>query len=213
MDNLHLASLVGAGVVTAKRLGGRTLVIGKSMALWRHDLERLGGFESVKDVLAEDHVLGNRVETELHKRVVISSQPVFNVSVNRSVMDFMRRYARWAVIQRTAVSGPTYLAQALLNPVPLALLGFSLANGQVSPGLLAWIAVAKLLLHVATAMAQGNRFRPVWLVAVWTLDLALFACWVHGLYTREVNWRGNRLRVTHGSLLVPLEPGVARFAA
>src|SRR5262249_54884436 len=54
LDNVHLASTIATGMVAAHRLAGRELVVGKSMALWRHDLELLGGFESVANVLAED---------------------------------------------------------------------------------------------------------------------------------------------------------------
>jgi ceramide glucosyltransferase len=42
---------------------GRDFVVGKSMALRRSDLDALGGFEAVKDVLAEDWVMGRMVRS------------------------------------------------------------------------------------------------------------------------------------------------------
>ena len=61
-DNLHLTGVITPGVVAAKLLAHKDYVIGKSMAMRRADLEALGGFEAVKNVLAEDFVLGRAVD-------------------------------------------------------------------------------------------------------------------------------------------------------
>ena len=45
---------------SAHRVFGRPITVGKSMAMRRADLERVGGWESVAGVLAEDDVLGQR---------------------------------------------------------------------------------------------------------------------------------------------------------
>ena len=60
-DNLHLTGVITPGVVAAKLLAHKDYVIGKSMAMRRADLEVLGGFEAVNNVLAEDFVLGRAV--------------------------------------------------------------------------------------------------------------------------------------------------------
>src|SRR5512138_1576500 len=75
-DNLHLAGAVAPGMVASKRLAGQDIVVGKSMALRRGDVAALGGFEAVKDVLAEDWVIGRWVGTRLGKRVVLARTPV-----------------------------------------------------------------------------------------------------------------------------------------
>jgi ceramide glucosyltransferase len=204
IDNLHLGSSVAPGMVAAQRIGGRDLVVGKSMALWRHDLLALGGFDSVKDHLAEDHVLGKRVSTELHKRVVISSLPVYNVASQKSVGDFFRRYRRWAVIHRTAVAPTTYLAQALLNPVPLALAGWALSQSRQALMLLWGVGFLKVALDLSCSTLLGIPWmRRRALPAILLKDTLLFFAWTYGLFVRTVNWRGNRLRVTTGSRLVP----------
>ncbi|HEY1908649.1 MAG TPA: glycosyltransferase, partial [Myxococcaceae bacterium] len=106
LDNVHLASTVATGMVASDRAARRPLVVGKSMALWRQDLELLGGFESVANVLAEDHVLGNRIRRELRAGIAVSNLPVWNIAVEKSVGHFFRRYLRWSVIHRTAISFP-----------------------------------------------------------------------------------------------------------
>ena len=91
LDNLHLGGTIAPGMVSAQRVLKKDLVVGKSMALWRHDLELLGGFASVANVLAEDHVLGNRLVRELGAGVAVSSLPVWNIAVEKSVGSFFRR--------------------------------------------------------------------------------------------------------------------------
>jgi len=205
LDNVHLASTVATGMVAAGRVGGKPLVVGKSMALWRQDLELLGGFESVANVLAEDHALGNRIRRELRAGVAVSSLPVWNIAVEKSVGHFFRRYLRWSVIHRTAISFPTYLAESLLNPIPLAVIGYALRPTSGAATTLALCAVLKPTLD-AVAFSRLRRELFSWRAfgVVWVKDLLLFVAWVYGLFARTVVWRGNRLRVHSGSRLVPL---------
>ena len=99
LDNLHMTGTVAAGVVAAQRLAGKDIVVGKSMALRRTDLLRLGGFERFADVLAEDYVLGGLVDAELGLRVAVARRPVRNLARDRGVRDFLRRFARWSVLR------------------------------------------------------------------------------------------------------------------
>ncbi len=207
LDNLHLASSAAAGVIAAKRMAGQDIVVGKSMALRREDVEALGGFYSVKDVLAEDFVIGRWVTRKLGKRVVVARTPVFNVSLKKRVADFFKRYMRWAVIHHTSVSTPTYLAQGLLNPAPLALLGALLEPTAPAFAVAAAVAVTKALMDVA--VFRLLRLEPVaWeaLPAVLLKDALLFVAWCNGLFSRTVDWRGHRLRVLPGTRLAPAVP-------
>ncbi|MBN9686669.1 MULTISPECIES: ceramide glucosyltransferase [unclassified Corallococcus] len=205
LDNLHLSSSAAAGMIAAKHVADRDIVVGKSMALRREDVEALGGFFSVKDVLAEDYVIGQWVTRKLGKRVVLAHAPVFNVSLRKSVDAFFQRYLRWSVIHRTAVSPSTYAAQALLNPVPLAVLG-ALIHPSALTGLAA-LAVALGKVWVDVAVFRSLRPQPVsWRAApaVLVKDALLFAAWWHGAFRRTVDWRGTRLRVVSGTRLVPM---------
>jgi ceramide glucosyltransferase len=207
LDNLHLASGIGAGQIAAKCVSGKDLVVGKSMAMRASDLEALGGFAAFKDYLAEDYVFGRRVTQELGKRVCVSRLPILNFSHGRSVGDFARRYARWSVIHRTAVQPQTYLAQGLLNPLPLALVACLAGPGRGAFLALAALCAAKCLIDVSTARALAPgafRWRDGW--AVWLKDAILFGAWVRGLVCRTVLWRGNPLRVGSGSRLLLPEP-------
>ncbi len=213
MDNLHLNSSIGPGVVAAKRITGKDFVVAKSMAMRRRDLAALGGFEAVKDVLAEDYVTGYRVGKLLQKRVVISTTPILNVSSCRSVVEFISRYARWSVMQRKMMGTPIYCAELLLNPLLFALGGLLIAQSERA--LAMWIAccLAKAVLDGGSArQLLKNRFvwRSVWVVPI--KDLLVAAAWLCGLVSDKVNWRGNRLRVLKGTTLVAAQSPASEAA-
>jgi ceramide glucosyltransferase len=208
-DNLHLAGAVAPGMVASKRLAGQDIVVGKSMALRRADLAALGGFEAVKDVLAEDYVIGRWITRRLGKRVVLARTPVVNVNEQRGVADFYGRYARWSVMQRKAVGLPVYVSQVMLNPI---LLGFAGLGARPSaPALLAVLAlcVAKASIDGASGRRlRGAGFFPSDLLLVPIKDLIFAAAWLHGLLRDDVVWRGRRLRVRRGTRLVPVSSGL-----
>ncbi|HTT70348.1 MAG TPA: glycosyltransferase [Anaeromyxobacteraceae bacterium] len=202
MDHLHLVGSVAPGIAALKRLALGDVVVGKSMALRRADLSRMGGFEAVKDVLAEDYVIGLMVSSVLHKRVEVARRPVQNVSEQRTVGEFAARYRRWGVMQRQAVGPAVYLAMALLNPVPLAAVG---ALVRHTPGALFGFAAtcaAKAALDGAAARAlRPGGFAVRQLLWVPLKDLVFSSAWAYGLVHREVEWRGHRLRVVGGTRL------------
>jgi ceramide glucosyltransferase len=200
LDHLHLAGSITPGVLGAKRLTGRDIVVGKSMALRRTDLERLGGFEAVKDVLAEDYVLGLMIGEVLGKRVVVAHRPIQNVSAGRGLGEFAARYRRWGVLQRQAVGPALYVAQALLNPVMLAAAGAAVAPAKETFAAAAAVCAAKAALDGASARALrpgGFRLRALALVPL--KDLVFGTAWLYGLVRRDVSWRGTRLVVARGT--------------
>jgi ceramide glucosyltransferase len=215
-DNLELCAATAPSTIAASQLLGRPMVVGKSMALRRADLVRLGGFERVKDLLAEDYVLGRLVADELGLRVVIARQPILCVAQRRSIADFMRRYLRWGVIQRRAAGTPIYLSLAVRHPVPFAALLFLAEPGLAAGLLLLGVCAVKSALDAASMLAI-HRESWTWkrVAAVPVKDILSWLAWLGALFTSEINWRGHRLRVLPGTRLVPagrdsaLPPAVA----
>ena len=202
LDNLHLASAIGPGMIAAKVVAGKDIVVGKSMALRRADLTAMGGFLAMKDYLAEDYFIGVRVSELLGKRVAVARGVVINVSQKKTPSDFLKRYMRWSVIHHSSLELGTYFAHALLNPLPLALIAAALYPSGST--LLAVAAVGAL--KVAIDLAAARSLRPgrygLWaLAAVPLKDVLLFAAWVNALFQTTVDWRGNVLRVGPGSQL------------
>jgi ceramide glucosyltransferase len=206
LDNLQASAAVGPAALAAKVLTGRDVVVGKSMAFRRSDLAALGGFESVKDYLAEDYVLGVRVGSRLGRRVVIGSVALPTVSERRDIRAFLGRYGRWCVMQRKIAGAPLYAAQALLYPLPFALAAMAAQPGPetLAIGVLVWL--AKALLDAATAKSlRGHGFglRVLWLSPL--KDLLFLAILARALVQDHVDWRGNLLLVHRGSRLEPVQ--------
>ena len=200
MDHLHLTGSVTPGIVAAKRLLGRDIVVGKSMALRRRDLSAMGGFEAVQDVLAEDYVMGRMISSVLGKRVAVARTPVRNVSERRSLREFSARYRRWAVIQRHAAGRLPYAGMALLNPVLLATAGAALAPSPATLAALGATCGAKIALDASSArLLRPGGFRARQLALVPVKDLVFGTSWAWGLVRRTVAWRGTRIVVGAGT--------------
>jgi ceramide glucosyltransferase len=200
MDQLHLAGAVSPAIVAARRLAGRDVVVGKSMALRRRDLRAMGGFEAVKDVLAEDYVIGRMVSAVLGKRVAVGRRPVQNVSERRTLGEFAARYRRWGVLQRQAVGPLAYAAGVVLNPVLLATGAAALDRTLAALAGLAATCAVKTALDGAALRALHPAGFARWQLAIVPLkDLVHGASWAYALARRDVCWRGTRLRVHPGT--------------
>jgi ceramide glucosyltransferase len=205
LDNLHLSVSIGPGLIAVNVVGRSPLVVGKSMAFRRAELEAIGGFESLKDVLAEDYVMGRRVAAVCGKRVAVAHRPVTNVSCRRTLRAFFDRYARWNVLQRTAVGPALYSAGLLLNPTLFALAALLLAPSRPALAALLACAVLKAGLECWVSRAlRGSGFSLRVVAAMPCKDLLLLATWLLGLARSEVRWRGRRLAVLEGTRLAPI---------
>jgi len=201
-DNLHLTGVITPGVVAAKLLAHKDYVIGKSMAMRRADLEVLGGFEAVNNVLAEDFVLGRAVTDMLGKRVALGRSIVKCVSVRRALPGFTRRYARWNVMQHQCAGLLAYVGLLLENPTLLAAVAAALEPGMPTIALALGCAANRMATDaLAGHLLRGRSFQPSALLVGALKDLLSGAAWLYGLFSRSIEWRSNRLVVLAGSRL------------
>jgi ceramide glucosyltransferase len=201
LDNSTLCGAIAAGIVSARRIARQDLVVGKSMAFRRKDLEAMGGFVRLKDVLAEDFLSGRIVTQELGRKVALCGTPVFNVGRTQCVKAFFSRYLRWSVMQRKAVGNSAYSAQVMLHPVALGLAAFAAMPGRWTALGFAGIWIARSGLHESAARALRGRGYGLRAFGAPAGDLVVATAWFCGLFKNGIEWRGNRLTVDEGTVL------------
>lgn len=208
-DHMTLASFCAASMATAEAWG-LNLIVGKSLALSKATLAKIGGWEEVKDLLAEDQRLGFRLkQAKLRTRAC----PTFveNVQRKRTVAQFWDRYSRWAMLRFRVIPG--FWLEPLLIPTIWAL-GFLLFE----PSLLglgvvlfaaSWNAV---FTDICSRWTRGSGLAFKYVLLTPLRDVLMFAAWVRGTTLRTVNWRGNVLKVGKNTLLSRETPAAVAAA-
>jgi ceramide glucosyltransferase len=181
-----------SGVLVARLLDGMKFALGPTIAARREALEHIGGFDAVKDFLAEDYVLGKLVATHGYQ-VILSSYVIEHRIGSQKLAANLRHRLRWN--RSTRRSRPLgYVGQLFTHPVPLALL-LVVANPAWWP-LLAVTALFRAGAGWATAgwaLRDPLSLRLWWLVPL--QDVASFLVWIGGFFGNTILWRGRRYYV------------------
>jgi ceramide glucosyltransferase len=203
LENLQLCGPLAAGMAVPTELFGHPTVVGKSMLFRRSVFERLGGFESVASVLAEDYVMG-RMFKAAGFRVRMAPTPVRNVSETTSVHAFFARQVRWAML-RLRLQPVAYVLEPLTSPIAFALLTVALG---LAPGVvLLWALLATLVRDaLLMLLLRGPRGLGRALPLIPLRELLMLAVFVSAPLHRHVSWRGHRLRLSAGTRLYAEHP-------
>jgi ceramide glucosyltransferase len=212
LENLHLNSFVASSASLVRVAAGRACVIGKSMLFRLSDLQKLGGFWAVRNVLAEDFVIGRSFELAGFK-VALSPYLVHAVNDGWTVERFVNRHLRWAQMRRR-VSPAAYCAEVMLNPVLwIALSGCALALSRRGLDLrFVGIGAAGIAVKCASdallSRRLAGRFPRLTVIALVPVkDLLIAGLWAVGAFRRKIDWRGHVLRIEAGSELTePVSP-------
>ena len=181
-----------AGVLVARMIDGMKFALGPTIAARRETLNAIGGFEAVKDYLAEDFVLG-KLAARLGYGVILSSYVIEHRIGAQGFAANLKHRLRWN--RSTRRSRPWgYAGQLFTHTLPLGLL-----LAAIRP---AWwpAAVAAVLLRMVAAWAAASHvLRDPLTARRWLLvplqDVASFLTWLAGFFGNTIQWRGRRYYV------------------
>jgi ceramide glucosyltransferase len=216
LENLQLCASTAPGLAAMNTamntVSRRQLTVGKSMAVRRRDLERLGGFQSVGHVLAEDHVLGQRIfEAGLQMRT--SFAVVENRNVTCSVARTLERHTRWAKMRRSLMP-VAFLGEPVLTPIVVASLGVLLAPGKVTAAILVAVCVAQTACALLAVRLLRGRTLAWWYAPLEIVrSYVSLLCWAAACVNRRIAWRGHPFVLLRGSVIVPVNASDTERAA
>ena len=202
LESLGISTDFCPGVLVARQLeGGLRFGLGSTLAFRRADLDRIGGFKSIVDYLADDYELGRRI-ADLGLQVVLSDVVVETHLPAYDLREFLSHQLRWARGVRDSRAGG-YVGLVTTYGFMWALLAVIAA--RAAPW--SWAALGTvLLLRLAVALVVGKSVlrdvhlsKLLWLLPV--RDLVAVAVWVASFAGNTVTWRGDRFRLRKGRLI------------
>ena len=201
LESLGIGTDFCAGVLVARQLeSGLRFGLGSTLAFRRADLERIGGFKSIVDFLADDYELGRRI-SGLGLQVVLSDVVVETHLPAYDLRTFFAHQLRWARGVRDSRAGG-YIG--LLSTYGLMWALLALIAARAAPWSWALFAVTALL-RLAVALVVGKSvlqdshlLKHLWLLPI--RDLVAVAVWIASFAGHTVTWRGDRFELKNGRL-------------
>ncbi|ASV99230.1 bacteriohopanetetrol glucosamine biosynthesis glycosyltransferase HpnI [Paraburkholderia aromaticivorans] len=200
-------------VRVAHAAGSRRFGFGATLALRRATLERIGGFEALKNCLADDYWLAEHVRA-LGLQTVLSRVIVATDVIEPTFSALWQRETRWLRTIRSV--NPLGFAFLFITfPTPWLLIGAWLSAGPAGNGADAfhpWAALtsatgtalglaARLLMHWRSARHGRTFWRDLPLVPL--RDALLALQWLAGAFGSHVMWRGARVPVESATSTAP----------
>lgn len=187
-----------AGILVARMMEGMRFAVGPTIGARKAVLQSIGGFNQLKDYLAEDFVMG-KFAARAGYGVMLSSYVIEHHIGSSDLAHNAAHRLRWArSTRRSRRLG--YLGQLFTMPLPLALLLCALHRAWW-PVLLVTLAVRSLAASVVAVKALKAR---VDLVLLPLEDMAAWCFWIAGFFGNTVVWRGHRYRLRADGRCEPL---------
>lgn len=202
MENLQLNGYIAGGVALASTLGV-TCVVGKSMLMPARTLQAIGGFAAVRNLLAEDQVIG-MLTRKAGYSIRLSHHVIENVNRDRGLVWFLNRHSRWFKIRRR-LAFPAFMLEPLANLATIGLVWAFAGESAIAWGGLLLLVGLGIARDVLQTRWLGGRFpRPKHWIYSPIKDLMLLPLWFDALVNTHVQWRGHRLYVGRLTRLQPV---------
>ncbi len=201
LEALGVSTDFMGGVLVAREIeGGMRFALGATMATTKSVIAKIGGLESLADVLGDDYELGARTAAAGY-RVELGDAVVETAVADYTWRDFWQHQLRWA--RNVKDRRPSQYFGLIVT--------FGLAWGILA--VLAaprawWTWAALVVVLIARAAAAGTIGMSVlrdprvgrdsWLIPL--RDFIALAVWIASFFGSTVLWRGKRFRLHDGKL-------------
>ena len=197
-----------AGVLMAEWTEGINFALGASIVTTKRWLSKIGGFESIAGMLADDYELGLRV-SQAGGRVLLSRETVWTMYPAQSARNFWNHQIRWARTVRLC-RPLSYFGLIFTLGLPWTVLAALVAPTK-------WISAAYLLAYLVL------RHVMAWTVGVWGVgddvlrhklwlvpmrDALYSAVWVASFASNRITWGGREFSM-HKGKMVPVAASAA----
>jgi ceramide glucosyltransferase len=195
-EGLGVSTDFAPSALVARIVGVDEFAMGSTMAFRRADLDRIGGFASIADYLADDYQLGHRLHA-LGLKCVLSNV-IVETRLNGSWSAVWQHQVRWArTIRVSKFAG--YLGLPITYATLWAVIAAAFGHWQI-----AWVLLAtRMLMAIVSgwfAMRSPDVLRLCWAIPL--RDLYAVAVWCAGLFGNSVMWRGRKLRLNSEGRIV-----------
>ncbi len=188
-------------VLQSRSLRSQNFALGASMGISRAWLDRIGGFESVADYLADDYQLGHRV-ANAGGRIDLCGSVVECRDAACSWAVAWAHQLRWARTIRVCQPLP-FAASLIANVTVFAIAWAFAAQSPEVIGLV--VAIVHLRMFTATCLRRrlgdpASVWKWCWLAPV--KDLVMVPLWAAAFLGNTVTWRGLQFSVRPDGRLV-----------
>jgi ceramide glucosyltransferase len=203
LEAVGAASDFFAGVLMAEWMEGVNFALGASIATTKSWVAKIGGFEAIADMLADDYELGNRI-AKAGGKILLSREAVWTMYPAQTLRGFWEHQVRWARTVRMCRPW-SYLGLLFTQGLPWAALAAIIAPAK-------WIGAAYLLAYLVLRLVMawtvgvwgvGDEVlrRKLWLVPL--RDAIYFVVWLASFASNRITWGGKQY-IMQGRQLVPL---------
>ncbi|MGC4056354.1 MAG: glycosyltransferase [Paludibaculum sp.] len=183
-EALGIATDFIPSTLVAPLVGVKEFGLGSTLCFRTEDLKAIGGFEALKEYIADDYQLAKRI-TQLGRESFLSEVTVGTTLSDPGWLAVWRHQLRWARTIRVSRGGG-YLGLPVTHAGLWALL--SIVSGHYS------MAVVLLVARLSMGLTGGFLVLRHWpavfaapLIPVW--DLWAFLVWLAALTGRTIHWR------------------------
>ena len=201
LEAIGAASDFFAGALVANLPGEVTFALGASVATTKTWLTKIGGYEAMANLLADDYEIGNRV----HKaggKVLLSREAVWTMYPAQTLKSFWEHQVRWARTVRV-VRPASFFGLIFTHGLPLAVLAAVVApTAWISTSFMAGYLVLRLLMAWLVGVwgvKDEVLARKLWLVPL--RDAIQFVVWLAGFASNRVTWGGVEYEVHEGRMI------------